>query len=269
MIHNPAKGVSCGLVRSTDGIITPIAPNKFTGPRSLTLSGETCPIHGIITAIFSIGINFITAPINKSANSLHEMFTTLLQRYRVDSTYFGLLKEQLEFTYNNLIEKNTDLKKELTLKLSEAQTKIKNVKERFATGEIERNLYAEVSVKLKKEKSDIETEIEKTGSRVSNLEKLINYTMDLSSKLHTTWKLSDYTDKQNLQKVIFPDGIQYSRKEDEYLTPSINRIFEFVLYFSKSYDGNKEGIFDNFVENSHLVPGTGIEPVLPLRETGF
>jgi site-specific DNA recombinase len=200
---------------------------------------------------------------NKSANSLHEMFTALLQKYRVDSTYFGLLKEQLEFTYNNLTEKNTDLKKELTLKSSETQIKIKNVKERFATGEIERNLYAEVSAKLEKEKSDIETEIEKTGSRVSNLEKLINYTMDLSSKLHTTWKLGEHTDKQNLQKIVFPEGIQYHRRKDEYLTPRVNRVFEFVLYVSKHYDGNKNGSFDFYVENSHSVPRAGIEPANP------
>ncbi|HLG34798.1 MAG TPA: recombinase family protein, partial [Bacteroidia bacterium] len=156
---------------------------------------------------------------NKSANQLHEMFSRLLQNYRVDSTYKGLLKEQLEFTYNNLTEKNTDFKKELTSKLGELETKIKSVKERFAVGEIDRNLYAEVSAKLDKQKSGIEFEIEKSGKRVSNLQKLIDYTMDLSSKLHTTWELSEYTDKQNLQKIVFPEGLQYHKKTDEYLTP--------------------------------------------------
>ena len=200
---------------------------------------------------------------NKSANQLHEMFSRLLQNYRVDSTYNGLLKEQLEFTYNNLTEKNTDFKKELTSKLGELETKIKSVKERFAVGEIERNLYTEVSAKLDKEKSGIEFEIEKSGKRVSNLQKLIDYTMDLSSKLHTTWELSEYTDKQNLQKIVFPEGLQYHKKTDEYLTPRINRVFEFALYISKHYEGEKEGVFDNYVENSHSVPGTGLEPVRP------
>lgn len=197
---------------------------------------------------------------NKSAKSLHYMFIELLKKYRVDSTYVGLLKEQLELTYLNLTEKNTDLKKVLTVELNAVQSKLNSIRERFAIGEIDRNLHDEMTAKFNAEKTLKEAEIEKTGFRVSNLQKLVEYTVTLSTKLHTTWQLSDYTEKQNLQKTIFPEGLQYNRESDDYRTPRVNRVFEFIACLSGNSDNKKNGSFDYYLENSRSVPRVGIEP---------
>lgn len=115
--------------------------------------------------------------------------------------------------------------------------------------------------KLEKEKFDIEEQIGKSRSNVSNLDKLINYAVNLASKLHKTWELGEYVDKQNLQRTVFPSGLQYDRKTDMYLTPRVNRVFEFISYLSGKYEEKKEGSFEDYLENSHLVPRRGLEPL--------
>ena len=70
IIHKAAQGVSCGLMRSNDGSIKPMAPDKSITPRSLTINAGSCPVHGIVVDISSMGWNFITAPIIKRAANI-------------------------------------------------------------------------------------------------------------------------------------------------------------------------------------------------------
>ncbi len=37
-------------------------------------------------------------------------------------------------------------------------------------------------------------------------------------------------------------------------------MFEFILDVSKSYDKNKNGSFDFYIDHPHSVPGGGLEP---------
>lgn len=47
----------------------------------------------------------------------------------------------------------------------------------------------------------------------------------LSSKLNTAWDLADYTNKQKLQYLLFPEGMVYSKKYNSCRTHRVNSIF--------------------------------------------
>ncbi len=70
-----------------------------------------------------------------------------------------------------------------------------------------------------------------------------------------------YTEKQNLQKTLFPSGILYDKEKHNYLTPEINSFVLLTKSISMECGGNKNGINHQKNEKSHLVAGTGIEPV--------
>ncbi len=64
----------------------------------------------------------------------------------------------------------------------------------------------------------------------------------MASKLASLWDSSDYGDKQNLQNLVFPDGMSYCRKTNECRTPRINSVFHYIADLTgisaKSKSGN-------------------------------
>jgi hypothetical protein len=45
--------------------------------------------------------------------------------------------------------------------------------------------------------------------KLSNLDEFVEFSVSLSSKLAPVWISSDYRLKQNLQFLIFPEGVEY------------------------------------------------------------
>ena len=65
-----------------------------------------------------------------------------------------------------------------------------------------------------------------------------------------------YTDKQNLQRTIFPSGIIYDNENHTYLTPEINSFLVVSNSISTSYKGNEKGINQENYDLSLIVAGT-------------
>jgi hypothetical protein len=63
----------------------------------------------------------------------------------------------------------------------------------------------------------------------SNLEKYINCSLDFLVELPSLCASSGYKEKQELQKkIIFPEGIFYSKKKGETRTTKINSVFALI-----------------------------------------
>ena len=63
--------------------------------------------------------------------------------------------------------------------------------------------------------------------------------------------------------MIFPEGIEYDRKTDQYRTLRVNSFFSYIPVITKDVDNKKTGKFRVKTKNSGLVPRAGIEPALP------
>jgi site-specific DNA recombinase len=74
--------------------------------------------------------------------------------------------------------------------------------------------------------------------------------------------LADYHQKQQLQFLVFLNGIRYNRKKEESRTERVNSVFSYIVQLArvigKEKSGHKEGNFSvsAFVENNGFEPLT-------------
>ena len=138
-------------------------------------------------------------------------------------------------------EAEVDDKAILEKKLSEIHKKLERLKTRLKNEEISYPLYLEFVADLEKEKSELEKELAKPAKGVSNLEKCLDFAINLSMKLATVWSSARYSDQQRLQFLVFPEGIFYNRKTDECRTENINPVFRYIIELERVIEENKSG----------------------------
>ncbi|WP_326995582.1 recombinase family protein [Chitinophaga sp. 212800010-3] len=164
---------------------------------------------------------------NKRADNLHSAFKTLLNSYTVDvnEDHRTIIRLQMIATYNLLTAEGRAQQEQLHKQLAEVDRKLQRLKERFAMEEIDREIYEEFKPRLLEERKNIEQELLKFKNGVSNLEKCVDECITYASKLASLWDLGDYGEKQQLQFLLFPEGILYNRKNDTCRTPRVNEVF--------------------------------------------
>lgn len=70
-----------------------------------------------------------------------------------------------------------------------------------------------------KDCENITAQLDKCKIGILNPEEAIQYTLSLAFKLPMVWHSRDTGMKEKLQKLIFPDGIIYDRKNEAILDP--------------------------------------------------
>ncbi|WP_293785660.1 hypothetical protein [uncultured Pedobacter sp.] len=87
------------------------------------------------------------------------------------------------------------------------------------------------SKKYSQEISEIERNLMSLSSKKSNLEKCVDLALEYAVDLPLKWVSADYHTKQQMQILLFPQGISYSKKTDESRTTMINSVFLYIAYF--------------------------------------
>lgn len=139
--------------------------------------------------------------------------------------------------------------------------KICRLEERYIEEEINGDLYNKFLGKYVAEKGEIEQNILKTSKQVSNLEDCMNTAIEFASKMPFKWLSANYLVKQHLQFLVFPEGIDYCKKNDGCRTNRINSVFLYIAYFQQIITNKKSGIPElnlNFAALAGLVAPTGI-----------
>jgi hypothetical protein len=80
----------------------------------------------------------------------------------------------------------------------------------------------------------------------------------ISKKESQLWVSSDYSDKQRLQYLIYPDGILYDKENNTLRTPIVNNLFTAISYLSYISAENKNGQPAQIDQNSRRVVLTGL-----------
>ena len=101
-------------------------------------------------------------------------------------------------------------------------------------------MYEKFLSKFKKAKDEIVREIEVASFDSSNLENYIQNSLELFSNNNDVWGSSDFNEMQKLQKVLFPEGIWYDRKNDRVRTTRVNSVLELTSNISAIYKDKKE-----------------------------
>ena len=197
---------------------------------------------------------------NRNANVLHNHFEELISKYQVDSRLILPLKVQLQHTFEYFNKSNEDNTASLKYKLKTINEKIEKVEERFVIGEIDGELYQKFIKKFREEKDGIEQEIKKSCLNSSNLENYINQSLKLLANLNNIWVSGNYHLKQKLQKLLFPEGIVYDRKNDRVRTSKVNAFLELTHCISKESSKQKKGQKARNTYLSYPVTSRGFEP---------
>ena len=106
----------------------------------------------------------------------------------------------------------------------------------------------------------IEQELSKSQLSSSNLEIAVKKGIAISKKASQLWVSIDYSDKQRLQYLIYPDGILYNKENNTVRTPRVNSLFTAISYLSYISAENKNGQPMQIDQNSRWVASPGIEP---------
>ncbi len=199
---------------------------------------------------------------NLNAGRLHEDFVYLMKDLSLDvnSSVRSLIADDMKAVYH---EKNSDKKEQtaiLNRNLSELAAKVLKLNERFIEGDIDRGAYQQLKEKFEGDRKQIELQLAKSGTYLSNLENSVEMALEFSSNLPSLWRLSDFANKQRIQYLLFPEGIYVNKETQDYRTPRINSVF---LYFArlKRVLGEKEsGKTDCDVNSPASVVWGGIEP---------
>lgn len=140
-------------------------------------------------------------------------------------------------------------------RLTEIANKIEAIEERYAIGELEKDLYTKFISKYRIEKSDVSKEIDSLDFKNSNLEKRVERYCQILQNLPSLWKSSGYKGKLELQELLFPKGIMYDREKSDYRTTEINEVAFAMAQIAKGLARNEKEDSGNNCQKSSFVQG--------------
>lgn len=199
---------------------------------------------------------------NKSAKELNAKFADLLESLCLKTELIAPLRAQLNLIWQDLNKENENDLRDYKTQLIEVERKLETIEEKYyLNNEMSKDVFEKFQSKLQQQRNEINQLIAKTGNGISNPEKAIEKALQLSTELATVWASSDYSRKEKLQKLIFPEGIYYNRENGAFRTTKMNSVFSLIASLSSNSGENKIG--QNGVNSalSYSVNRIGFEPM--------
>jgi site-specific DNA recombinase len=205
--------------------------------------------------------NRIGCRCNRSAKSMHGLFTDLLKTYELNSLYLSPLREQFLHICEALTDSGKEDRVAIERNLLALNTKLEILEERFAFGQIDRDIFEKVGGKLKQEIKSITDELKGSENELSNPALLVDHSLEIIANLSDFWLSGDYDNKRNLQELLFPGGILFDKQFNNYRTPNVNSVLQLTHSISNDLTGNKNGQIKKISDLPGLVAGTRLELV--------
>lgn len=102
--------------------------------------------------------------------------------------------------------------------INKLKQKIDVLDERFAFGQIEKELYDKVVSKEKKAMTDLQKRLlQASPSSIPKIEQGIEESLQLALNIHTLWQDGDVYQRRRLQSLMFPKGLGYNLSKDAFV----------------------------------------------------
>ena len=187
-----------------------------------------------------------------------------LSNYSIAPHLIEPFLEIFKSEFLKLENSKADDEKVLKSNLKEVQKKIYSIEEEFyITKSMPAETYQKFLQKFNTEKDQIIKNLEQVVSTSSNHDELLSKALNFSLKLPSTWALANVNEKENLQKLIFPDGVTYSRKNGTFRTEKINEVFRCIANLNCITAENEKGQIGNETNLSSCVGRTRFELATP------
>ena len=159
-------------------------------------------------------------------------------------------KEIMAELKTNLSHKNSEIEKVEYNLATAANAKIQEI----CTKQLE---------KLEAERGEILTEIQTKEKEILNLDQYVTFGLALKDNLLKMWKLVNLGHKRHLQNLVFPDGMVWSKENDDIEPVSKNEFLFTYGLKSDSYGEKENGQTADYDNLSALAPLLGLEPRTP------
>jgi DNA invertase Pin-like site-specific DNA recombinase len=170
--------------------------------------------------------------LNIRNEKLHKLFEQELLRYSFDPSLIPILKTELERTYRTIYELDTNRAKPMKDELTRLRNELETMEFNLAVGKISSEIYEKHSASHYRKIKQIEEDLKILVEDSSNLSNYIETSLKNVSNLLNLWHLHDYSGKVRLQKLIFPDGLQYDHENRTVRTPKVNPIVSLITTIS-------------------------------------
>lgn len=128
------------------------------------------------------------------------------------------IEKQLTKLFNHYNENNNSLDEQLEKQYYNLQKEMKDLKIRLGLGKIDKETYELTFEHLNEQIVKVNKELNNGKVKISNLESVLKTALNKLEKLSKIWGSGELEDKRALQKTLFPDGIFYDAKNNQYLT---------------------------------------------------
>ncbi len=178
---------------------------------------------------------------NVSANTLHTLFTKILNQYHIPEYLMPLVERIIT---DKISDNSSGIRNDLAVLRKKSSIIEKDMKEcrlRYASGKIDEETFSVAIQELEERKGEILLGIEKYDTELSNSQCPLDRLMLTCSDIASLWNDSDLETQRKVQFLIFPDGILWDKQMKQYRTLKCNDFFEIVSRISSTYKNNTEG----------------------------
>ncbi|MCB9223114.1 MAG: recombinase family protein [Crocinitomicaceae bacterium] len=196
----------------------------------------------------------------KSAKKLHTEFASILSEYEIDPDLKGEIQEVMSYTFEHFIGEDVTNEKLYKKQKTEVGKKLESIEERFATGEINSEIFNKYSQKYNQELDEIDQKLENPEFVSSNLNSAIKKAVSIACNLSNYWLSGDLFEKKSIQRLVFPGGIGYNKQLDKVQTTRVNSLFSIIPDIKRVLGENKNGDSTNYSQISALVTTAGFKP---------
>ena len=169
-----------------------------------------------------------------------------LNKFTLSPQFYAPVKEKFKGLLEAYFEDQLENVGKLKTRLTSLETKLDKLESKYLFDEIPQALYEKHRVKLDIEKEQIQKEIDRTGKQISNFDEMAEKSVQYASKMSLLWENGDYSERQKVQKLVFPEGIFYNRENDQYLTPRVNSVSHRSKANKAAFGAKKDRTRSNF-----------------------
>ncbi len=198
---------------------------------------------------------------NKSAKEMHYLFSELLGQYQIKECLIEPLVSQMEHDYHESTKDAAEREISLNKRIEEVNTGLQNLEEKYyVNSEMTREVFDRLMNKLIKEREETVRILTTVTVQISNLCERIWEAADLCLKITNLWVKGSVNLKEKLQKLIFPEGIIYDKKNGAFRTPKINSVIAEIARLSGDLLLKEKGLNPFLSGQSLFAVKEGFEP---------
>ena len=171
---------------------------------------------------------------------MHEKYYELLKAFNLDPETLAEFSDTLKNLLDQYNEVAISERTKLRRGLSEIDNQLESMALRRALGEISQEVYEIGNRELLKRKEGLEKELGYWLHKISNSQSIIPTIIATASDISSLWKKGSLEIKQDIQRLIFPDGIFWDKRICDYRTENENEFFDLMCKYSTTYTKTKE-----------------------------